>query len=942
MKNVILTRVGGHISWVLAGVWLAWMIADLLDATISYQVSRYASTIDVYGFGDTLPWPRWVVEIAGLAILILRREDPERTWPLMVWVGGICVSKWLTVLLPIASIYPPVALLWTPHLSWALALSLLLYAAYPVLGNIAGRQRRYFGPAVLVLFAILYVAYGIVFVRITLLHGDEPQFLMTAQSLVLDGDIDLSNLGDNRVKEFHQVTTVGPHKAPASPPGKIHNVHPPGTSLVFAPAYWFGLTFLDHPRLPVALMVSVFAALTLFMLYRLLDRIGFDPLISGVCCIVFGLTPLLVLYSNQIYPDLIALVLTIPTLIHWASDARSRRFQLMCLGMVLLLPAVHPRLLPLMLLLIWLLWDTIRKTDERERCLKLGCGVIGAAALLYVFYHLHYTGDIWGPYKSGNVWKAYTLTIGSTLRAIAGQWIDVNIGLLNSAPVFAMAFIGLVMMIRSERRQLAFVALALYAVTAGVNANSDDWRFGYCFPSRFMLTSLPALVLPFAVVMERGLRRDPWLLILTFLGFVVSLDTTQEALRLPEAAYLGKHLNRRAITTLYPLGAHLPDLTTGDAFPWMDTLVWVGLLAVPIAIAIFLKSQRPLALGVFALLFPGVSASVIDYPGRMTEQTSWRMLKYDQPGEQPNVSLRERTAGFTPSDGVIRQDRLFTAREDTRGAGVVGYSALPYLTPSVYGVILPLQSNAEAVNGTFVLAERASVRAYGNHETRWSIPISIDTQFGFNRVVRSSGVSTAYQFVTFDGKGTVQFGETKTAINPVQIIDRSREVFSRSMNLPEEGEQSFTFSFEATNLDAGFYRLRIELDDVPLSTLVKRRADPVMIVIYEDNLEVGREKARNWVPMLGRAMEAVPPEGSERPMVESYLAPFWSLVPVLGEQRMQIEFENPKKQSIYIAGGYRGEIAFRLENLTLEKRTLFVKEEGEVKSLTLPKLPGAE
>ena len=84
MKNVILTRVGGHISWVLAGVWLAWMIADLLDATISYQVSRYASTIDVYGFGDTLPWPRWVVEIAGLAILILRREDPERTWPLMV------------------------------------------------------------------------------------------------------------------------------------------------------------------------------------------------------------------------------------------------------------------------------------------------------------------------------------------------------------------------------------------------------------------------------------------------------------------------------------------------------------------------------------------------------------------------------------------------------------------------------------------------------------------------------------------------------------------------------------------------------------------------------------------------------------------------------------------------------------------------------------------
>jgi hypothetical protein len=52
---------------------------------------------------------------------------------------------------------------------------------------------------------------------------------MIAQSLVRDGDVDLSNTLLDDHLEYHQVTTAHPHKAPASPADKIHNTtHPIG------------------------------------------------------------------------------------------------------------------------------------------------------------------------------------------------------------------------------------------------------------------------------------------------------------------------------------------------------------------------------------------------------------------------------------------------------------------------------------------------------------------------------------------------------------------------------------------------------------------------------------------------------------------------------------------------------------------------------------------
>ena len=99
----------------------------------------------------------------------------------------------------------------------------------------------------------LYFLYALYFCQITMLHGDEGQYLRVTQSLLHDGDMDLANnLGAEHTGEFH-VREFEVHKAPASPQGKVHSVHPIGLSVGLVPAYWWGLTYWENPRLATGL-----------------------------------------------------------------------------------------------------------------------------------------------------------------------------------------------------------------------------------------------------------------------------------------------------------------------------------------------------------------------------------------------------------------------------------------------------------------------------------------------------------------------------------------------------------------------------------------------------------------------------------------------------------------------------------------------------------------
>lgn len=922
----------------LLGAWIVWAALDVVAVSVAYGTHQFACSILIDGWAADVPWARWTPAAIGIVVAVRNAgaAGSARVARLSQAVFALTVARLLSLIPAVGSLFPPVGLLWSAHASWALSFALFLFATAPVADDWLERRRRAAAFVLLASLTLVYAAYGVFFVRTTILHGDEPQYLMITQSLLRDGDIDLSDTAPDDLLAFHQVSTIEPHKAAASPQGKVHNRHPVGIAALIAPAYALGEALLDHPRLTSALSVCVITAVAVFLLYHLMLAAGFGAMTALVVAVSAAGSPVLFLYSNQIYPDTAALAATLPALIVSLSKRNPGRLGVVgSLTLALLLPFLHPRMLPLTLLLAGLLWLRVRQAEDRRFVLRAGGALCGAAFVGIVAYHLHYTGDVWGAYKPGNAWDVYTIDPSVTAAALFGQWIDAHVGLLANAPMFGLAVPGLILML-IDRKRAGVIALLVYGMTACVNANSDDWRFGFCFPTRFMITALPALMIPLAAMVSRGLKRDPAVLILFTTGVAVSVDTVLEALKLTESAFLGMHLVDRDIASVYPLELHLPQLGKATAFPWVDALVW-GFAGIAPAVLMRAPFSRPrLVVGAVAMALCAVSGIVVDYGSRMDGNASPRLQRHgpDRPGRRPGSV--EKRAVFTPEHGILREGALYVAREGMAKRGVVSRGALPYLVPSLYAAVIPVAADGPPrdVLGSYVVAERASVRAYGNHEVRHSQPITPESQAGFHRLLRVSGKATLYHFVTYEGAGELAFGAAKIGLNLQPITERATVIFEREIPPPAPGDVA-TFKFVAPNLAEGFYRIGVELEDVDPAVWVDRRTDPVIFVVFPGHLEEGKDKLARWAPMLGRAMEAVPPDGAERPIVEAYLSPYWSMVPVLGRERMQFDFENTSRRDLYIAGLYFGDRDLRMKSVRVQRLKFDARVNGEVGELRL-------
>ena len=151
------------------------------------------------------------------------------------------------------------------------------------------------------------------------------------------------------------------HKAPASPPGKIHSVHPIGLSLLLVPAYWTGLELWANPRLACILFTNLLTAASCGLAYLWLVRLRLPRFAALSSVAAAATTTPLFLYSTQLYPEIPALLAALFTLLlfsHWllpgggyarlpAEPALLPFLALIPAGLVLL----HPRYAPLGMLL---------------------------------------------------------------------------------------------------------------------------------------------------------------------------------------------------------------------------------------------------------------------------------------------------------------------------------------------------------------------------------------------------------------------------------------------------------------------------------------------------------------------------------------------------------------------------------------------------------------
>ena len=264
------------------GLLCAWLALGGFEPLVAAATDELRLVVTTGAY--RLQWPLGPAAfgVAGLVLAWLRYrffaggpQLQERLQHATLLAAVLLALRLLALCDPLTYFFPFLTLLWSPHALWAVALVFFGYVHLPTEnGRVSPSTDAYIAAVLLALCLPLYFLYALYFCQITMLHGDEGQYLRVTQSLLHDGDMDLANnLGAEHIDDFH-VTGFAVHKAPASPEGKVHSVHPIGLSVGLVPAYWWGLTHWENPRLASALFMVLLASLCVPLIFLYLTRLG--------------------------------------------------------------------------------------------------------------------------------------------------------------------------------------------------------------------------------------------------------------------------------------------------------------------------------------------------------------------------------------------------------------------------------------------------------------------------------------------------------------------------------------------------------------------------------------------------------------------------------------------------------------------------------------------
>jgi hypothetical protein len=433
----------------------------------------------------------------------------------------------------------------------------------------------------LVLFAAYAATIGLEAFGASDYGGDEPHYLLAAESIVEDGNVDvLDEYAARQYADFYPYD-LDRHGRPTE--GRLNEPHGVGFPLLIAPAYALG------GAKAVELFLAAIAALALALAYRLALRVAPDPWALGATLAV-GLSPPLLAYGSAVYPEpAAAAALAGAALLALRLDERSsRRDAFLCFLLLGTLPWLGTKFAPAGIVIgvfaARALWRARRRT--------LAVGAI-ELSLFSVALYVALNEAIYGgptPYAAdvaGETATDASFPGGYLDRAyrLVALFADRNYGLLRWAPVFALAFAGLWFLWRSHRDRLARavpgvrgieLAAGLCAAALGaqllVAAFGAPTMFGFWFPPRHLLAGLP-LAVP---LVAWGLRHLP------------RLGAALTALTLVASAWLyadvrwgeGSLVTARPDAPFGPLTELLPLFDTGGGWPfWLAGAVGVALAA---------------------------------------------------------------------------------------------------------------------------------------------------------------------------------------------------------------------------------------------------------------------------------------------------------------------------------------------------------------------------
>lgn len=323
--------------------------------------------------------------------------------------------------------------------------------------------------------------------------GDEPFYLLTTQSLLSDGDLDLRDEYRNReYRKFWDGTVDLWKQMEPAPDGRLLAPHEPGLSIAAVPAYAVaGLRGVQ--RFLVVLWALAMAASAV-----LARRWGAPAAAAGLAATVVGAGTPGVVYASQVYPEGPA-ALCVALALLGVTSRRSRPLVTSFALVMLLWLGVKYAPMAAAVGTAWL-W---RHRHQRRAVLTfVVVGILSAAH--YCWWHLGTFGGL-TPYGTNVVWAGEGtaavldshLQVEGRLYRLYGLFLDARFGLFRWLPVAVLALWGV------ARRTALPTVLVVTAVATATFASITI--MGWWFPGRLLVVALPAMV----VLLAAGVSRLP-------------------------------------------------------------------------------------------------------------------------------------------------------------------------------------------------------------------------------------------------------------------------------------------------------------------------------------------------------------------------------------------------------------------------------------------------
>ena len=366
--------------------------------------------------------------------------------------------------------------------------------------------------------------------------GDEPHYLAIAHSIAFDGDIDLANnYGPNEPLIAGGSLRMEAHVQPGTG-GVLRPVHDIGLPLLFAPFVRVAepLTSLLVRTLPASLLRR--ARLTPGVLYRHLLSMAMIVLATVLASMMFdaslalsgsigaalgtalliSLSPPLLIFSVLFFTELVSAVICFAVFRRMLFVETAGAWRWASIGCATgFLFLIHAKNIGFIVPLVAIGIYTLRAPERRR---EASLFALGAALMLLARTAVNYY--FWGSLVSGPHARFSTSGSGEVLQEVlvrlAGLTVDQEFGLLPYAPIYVLAPIGAISLMRTNRT-LALSALAIVvfsvALIVAPPINVHGWMGGWNPPARFLTPIAPLL----GLFVFAGMRAVPNLLVLPVL-----------------------------------------------------------------------------------------------------------------------------------------------------------------------------------------------------------------------------------------------------------------------------------------------------------------------------------------------------------------------------------------------------------------------------------------